>query len=213
MGRFPRGEEAGAIHHAVAQGNGRRRIVFDHRDRTSFELRYARIRRELGWTVHASCLMATHHHGVVETPEPNLGVGMGRLQGGHARWLNERHGWEGHVFRHRFWSRPIEDEAHLFRACLYVVLNPVAAGLCDHPDERPWCSYRGTANGADDAYMAGEERLLGMFGDTPGEARRSYAAVVGSIAERMRACRSADSSALWEVLAQTDAERRAKVPG
>jgi hypothetical protein len=156
--------------------------------------------------------MSTHHHCVVETTAPNLGLGMGRLQGGHARWLNARYGSEGHVFRHRFWSRRVYDNVHLFRACLYVVLNPVAAGLCDHPQEWPWCSYRGTAEGDPDAYAPGERRLLGMFGDTPGEARRAYTKLVGELAENLRASRVSDSKALWAAV-EAEAPRGPKVPG
>jgi REP element-mobilizing transposase RayT len=213
LARLPRGEAAGAIHHAVAQGNGRRRIVVDSRDRVSFGRRYGRIVRELGWIVHSSCLMDTHHHGVIETPEPNLGVGMGRLQGGHARWLNERYATEGSVFRHRFWSRRIEDDGHFFRSCLYVVLNPVAAGLCAHPRDWPWCSYRGTAEGDADAFAPGEERLMSMFGDTVSEARRNYVAVVDGMAESIRMLRIADGTGLWRALAAADTLRGTKVPG
>ena len=157
--------------------------------------------------------MDTHHHAVVQTAEPNLGVGMGWLQGGHARWVNARHGTEGHVFRHRFWSRRIYDDAHLFRACLYVVLNPVAAGVCDHPRDWPWCSYRSTAEGDPAVYEPGERSLLEMFGDTPREARRMYAKVVGDLAENLRALRPKDSRALWTAVRKVETPRPAKVPG
>ena len=90
--------------------------------------------------------MDTHHHAVVQTAEPNLGVGMKRL-GGHSRWLNVRHGGEGASVQHD-WSRRIEDDGWLFRACIYVVLNPVAAGLVQHPRHWPWCSFSATADGA-----------------------------------------------------------------
>ena len=65
--------------------------------------------------------------------------------------------------RIRFWSRRILDDGWLFRACIYVVVNPVAAGLCGHPREWPWCSYRSTAYGDPTAYAPGESRLLGML--------------------------------------------------
>jgi len=210
--RPTRDEEAGATHHAVTQGNGRRRIVEDDRDRRAYVNRFDRVGRELGWIVHASCLMDTHHHGVIETPIPNLGVGMRRIQGGHARWLNVRHGREGHVFRQRFWSRRIFDDGWLLNACLYAVLNPVAAGLCAHPDEWPWCSYAKTAHGDPDLYVHGEERLLGMFGSTPGEARRRYAEVVDEAARSIREHRLADAKALWGRVADvSDSVRRAGV--
>jgi REP element-mobilizing transposase RayT len=42
--------------------------------------RVSRVRRSCGWRVHAYCLMDTHLHAVVETPEPTLGSGMRFLQ-------------------------------------------------------------------------------------------------------------------------------------
>jgi putative transposase len=144
--------------------------------------------------------MDTHHHAVVETPEPNLGLGMRRVQGAHARWLNSRHGGEGHVFRQRFWSRRIEDDAWLFQSCLYVVLNPVAAGACSHPREWPWGSYSITAHGDPNSYRPGEERLLRMFGSTPAEARRRYVAVVDEAVERIVGQRIPDARSLWRSL-------------
>jgi REP element-mobilizing transposase RayT len=195
--RQKRDEGIGAIHHVVPQGNGRRPIVEDDRDRAAYVNRFDRVRCNLEWIVYANCLMDTHHHSVVETPEPNLGLGMKRVQGGHARYLNLRHGGEGHVFRQRFWSRRLLDEASLLNACLYTVLNPVAAGLCGHPIDWPWCSYTATADGDPEQYGPGEDLLLSMFGDSPGEARRRYAEVVAAAAEAIHAERVSRGEALW----------------
>jgi REP-associated tyrosine transposase len=207
MTRLPREEAPGAIHHVVPQGNGRRWIVRDDRDRRAYVNRFDRIARDLGWIVIANSLMDTHHHAVVETPEPNLGVGMKRLQGGHARWLNARHGGEGHVFRQRFWSRRIFDDGWLLQACLYVVLNPVAAGACLHPRAWPWGSYSTTADGDPDAYRPGEERLLRMFGRTPAEARRRYVEVVDDAVRRIAAQPTRGARALWSRLGELAQEQ------
>jgi hypothetical protein len=146
--------------------------------------------------------MDTHHHVVIETEQPNLAVGMRRLLGGHSRWLNVRHGSSGTVFTPHFWSRRIEDDAWLFRACLYVVLNPVAAGLCAHPREWRWCTYRATAEGDPDRFAPGEERLLGMFGTTPFEARRCYADVVDGAVENIIAGQRIAPEELWRAVSR-----------
>ncbi len=202
-----REEGQGAIHHVVPQGNGRRRIVEDDRDRNVYVRRFDRVARELRWSVYASCLMDTHHHAVVETAEPNLGVGLKRVLGGHARWFNERHGREGSVFRQHAWSRRIADEAHLFRACLYAVLNPVAAGARSHPREWRWCSYRATAEGDPEAYVGCEERFLRMFGDSPLEARRNYVKLVDEISENIVASQVPSGRGLWRTIDETSAGR------
>jgi putative transposase len=201
--RRSRSEDEGAVHHVVPQGNAGRPIVRDDRDRHAYTRRFERVARQFQWSISASCLMDTHHHGVVETAEPNLGVGMKRLLGGHSRWLNVRHGSEGSVFRPHYWSRRIEDDGWLFRACLYVVLNPVAAGMCSHPRDWRWCSFSATADGPADAYGPGEERFLGLFGNSPREARPRYAAVVDEMVEVIAARRVRDGRALWHSLGHT----------
>ncbi len=200
MARASRDEGPEAVHHVIPKGSGGRRIVEDDHDRLAYVSRFGRITRELGWLVHTSCLMDTHHHAVLETPCPNLGLGMRRLLGGHSRWLNVRHGASGSVFAPHFWSRRIDDEAWLFQACLYVVLNPVAAGLCEHPRDWRWCSYRATAEGDLGAFAPGEERLLRMFGTTPFEARRCYARVVDDAVRNIIAGRRLATQELWREL-------------
>jgi REP element-mobilizing transposase RayT len=209
--RPPRDEAAGAIHHVIPCGNGDRRIVRDDRDRFAYVTRFAAVSRDLGWLAYATCLLDTHHHAVVETPEPNLGPGLRRLVGGHSRWVNVRYGRTGSVFMPHCWSRRIQDNAWLFRACLYVVLNPVAAGVCDHPAEWPWCSYRTTAEGDPERYAPGEERLLSMFGSTPGEARQCYAQVVQAAADGIRAERRHAAPDLWAELRQLESPVAPKV--
>jgi REP element-mobilizing transposase RayT len=210
MARPPRDEFPGAIHHVIPKGNGGRRIVEDDDDRFAYTARLNRMTRELGWLVHSSCLMDTHHHVVVETPEPNLGVGMKRLLGGHSRWLNIRHQTSGAVFKPHYWSRVVGDDAWLFRACLYVVLNPVAAGLCAHPREWPWCSYRATAEGDPSAWSPGEERLLRMFGKTPFESRRCYADVIDSAAAAIRSA-PCNERELWQALGAIESPHGAAI--
>jgi hypothetical protein len=91
--------------------------------------------------VHASTLLDTHHHAVIETPAADLGRGMGLVLGGHAAWLNRRHDVDGSVFSAHFWSVRVTDPSHFLRASVYSILNPVAAGLVRHPREWLWSSY------------------------------------------------------------------------
>ena len=41
--------------------------------------------------------MENHYHLLVKTPEPNLSLGMQRLNGEFAQWFNWRHGVTGHL--------------------------------------------------------------------------------------------------------------------
>jgi REP element-mobilizing transposase RayT len=143
--RNPRDEFAGAIHHVIARGNAGRAIVDDNDDRRDFVSRLASISGRFGWRVHAYCLMDTHLHAVIETPEPPLGRGMQRLLGGYAYEFNRRHGRYGHLFASRYSAALVESDAHLLELCVYVVLNPVRAGIVERPEDWVWSSYRATA--------------------------------------------------------------------
>jgi hypothetical protein len=67
---------------------------------------------------------------------------MRRLNGGYAHMHNKRHDRTGHLFGDRYRMTFIESERHLAEACRYVDINPVRAGLCGHPADWPWSSYR-----------------------------------------------------------------------
>ena len=125
---------------------------------------------------------------------------MASFTGTSAICVPVRHGRKGSVFAPHYWSRRINDDAWLFRACIYVVLNPVAAGVCRHPSDWPWCSYRRTAEGDPDSYAPGEARLLSMFGRTPREARQCYAKVVDNAVAGILADRSVGPKELWREL-------------
>ncbi len=78
--------------------------------------------------------MSNHYHFALETPEPNLAVGMHWLQTTYATRHNRFRRRHGHLFQGRFKSLLIEDATHLARVVDYIHLNPVRAGMV--PAER-----------------------------------------------------------------------------
>lgn len=194
MPRYPRYEASGATHHVVSQGNGRQPFVLDDGDREAFLGRFRRIAREHDWVVHAESLLDTHHHAVVTTPEPTLGCGMRLVLGGHAAWFNTRHSREGAVFADRFWSR--RAEAHLVRACVYVLVNPVAAGIVSHPRDWPWSNW-------EDLELEGcSPAVEAIAGSTAGFLRLVEDSVV-----RLRATRCSSGREVWAIIGTLDSAR------
>lgn len=134
----------------------------DDLDRVAYLRRFRRVARGHGWQVHADCLLDTHHHAVLTTWEPNLGHGMRLVLGGHAAWFNARYGGSGSLFADRYWSR--RAEAHLVRACIYALVNPVVAGLVDHPSQWRWSSWNEIAErGCSDAIAAATDGTAGFL--------------------------------------------------
>jgi REP-associated tyrosine transposase len=124
--------------HVTARGVDGTAIVRDDDDRLEYlRLAAATVRRH-DWSCYAFCLMTTHVHFILEALQAQMSSGVQWLHGVYAQRFNRRHGRDGHLFGGRFASWVIEDEEHLVNACLYVVANPVRAGLCDNPREWRW---------------------------------------------------------------------------
>ena len=88
-------------------------------------------------------IMSNHLHIVLKTPEPNLARGMQTFLSGYANVWARRHKFSGHVFQGRCRTELIEDETYLWTVTRYVHLNPVRAGIAEHPADWGWSSYPG----------------------------------------------------------------------
>ena len=76
MARPIRLQFAGAVYHVIGRGNARQPIVIDDYDRECFFSVLSSAISRQGGGCHAYCLMDNHYHLLVETPEPNLSMGM-----------------------------------------------------------------------------------------------------------------------------------------
>ena len=142
MARLPRRvfPEYG-LFHATARGAGKIAVFRDDDDRLSFLGLLAYVVHRYGWDCHAFCLMPNHYHLVIETARENMSNGFQRLNGIHAQGFNAKHKRWGHLFGERFWCGALEED-DLERTCLYVMDNPVRAGLCERSSDWPWSACR-----------------------------------------------------------------------
>jgi putative transposase len=163
MTRPLRLELPGGIYHVTSRGNNRGAIVRDDDDRLSWRALLDHVCDRYGWITYAWCLMTNHHHIVIETPLPNLALGMRQLNGRHAQRFNRRHSRSGHVFQARYDAQLVQDDAHLHEAIRYVLLNPVRAGICRHPVEYPWGSYHATVGKTPAPPHLDRRRVLAPF--------------------------------------------------
>jgi putative transposase len=181
----------GAVYHVIARGNAREPIFLDDYDRLAFLEILARVIARFGWLCHAYCLMGNHYHLVIETPKGDLPAGMRQLNGLYAQYFNRRQGRCGHVFEARYRSILVEKESYLLEVCRYVVLNPVRAGLCSHPEQWRWSSYCATAGTAAAEPFLCTDWLLSHFGMTREQAQAGYREFVeegigGALEDRVR---------------------------
>jgi len=97
----------------------------DDSDRIEFGQRLADVHERFGVITHAYCLMTTHFHLLLECPDGALSEAMQRLGSMYTRHVNDRLGRDGAIFRGRFASRLIVDDASLLMACRYIHRNPL----------------------------------------------------------------------------------------
>jgi REP element-mobilizing transposase RayT len=175
MARPLRRELAGGLHHVYARGNDGCHVYRDDLDRTRYLRLLGTVVAHRGWRCLAYCLMTTHVHLLVETPEPNLAVGMHQLHGEFVRAFNKRHGRSGHLFQGRYGSVLVRDDAQLWTTVAYIAANPVEAGICGSAADWRWSSHGAVVGEAVPPPWLDVERLLGHFGGGGGDPRERYA--------------------------------------
>ena len=145
-----------------------------------FLLELADVVAKNGWRCLTFCLMSTHYHFLVQTPETNLANGMWRLNGRYAASFNRRHQAQGHVFAARYWAEPVTRDAHLLEALRYIALNPVRAGIVDRPELWRWGAHRFLLDSTASLGWLAIDDTLSWFGSARGgRSRDRYASFVG----------------------------------
>ena len=74
-----------------------------------------------GLEVHAYALMPNHFHLLVRSVQGNLSRCMQKLLGPYTQELNQRHGWDGPVFRGRFRNQVVSHSEHLQVLVPYIL--------------------------------------------------------------------------------------------
>jgi hypothetical protein len=122
--------------------------------------------------------MHNHVHLLIGTETTNLGAGLRRLHGLHARAFNDRHGRSGHLFQGRYGAVLQASDEQLWHSIAYIARNPVEAGLCGSPEDWPWSSHARVLQGTAPPWLDAT-RLLRCFEGAGGDSRRRYAELVG----------------------------------
>jgi putative transposase len=165
MSRALRDTEAGTFH--VTSHSVRDTALFrNDLDRMRFIRELATATASAGWTCVAYCLMTTHYHLLLDVDDDVLPLGMHALNFRYASAFNARHRTRGHVLERRYSAERIFGAHHLLYAFRYIVRNPVAARLCDLPQEWPWSSYAATVGLAEPQPFVDGSLILEWFGGT-----------------------------------------------
>lgn len=141
MARPRRDFVPGGYYHLVTRGVNGRIVFVDDEDRRRFLALLSLAAHRCSWRIHAWCLMGNHYHLLVEARTGEVSAGVQLLNGRYAQFFNERHDLHGHLWGQRFRVTFVESDAHLERAILYILENPLRAQLVSRADDWTWSGF------------------------------------------------------------------------
>jgi putative transposase len=186
---------AGAPVHVIQRGNNRSACFVSDQDRAFYLFHLSRALERFGCALHAYCLMTNHVH-LLLTPDEEESCGLLMKQVGqlHSQYFNKLYRRSGSLWEGRFRSCLVQCEVYLLTCYCYIELNPVRAGLVQHPGEYRWSSYSVNISGRPEGFITAHPEYLRLGLDRSGRAS-AYASLVRS---------QADCAAFDEIRAATN---------
>ena len=164
MARLARAVIPGLPHHVTQRGNRRQLTFFVGADYDLYKALMAYWCERSGVEIWAYCLMPNHVHLIaVPSSAEALRIAIGEAHRCYTAEINEREGWQGHLWQGRFASFAMDDR-HTLAAARYIELNPVRAKMVSRAEDHPWSSARAHLAGRDDGLVKAGA-LLSRAGD------------------------------------------------
>jgi len=142
MPRTARTVLPGVPHHVILRGNNRRRLFSYPRDYDHWLYLIGRELETGDVALNAFCLMRNHVH-LLATPEEESALSrfIKGVAQRYAQRRNRRLRASGKLFEERYYSKPMQSEAHLALATAYIDLNPVRAAITKTGDGYRWSTF------------------------------------------------------------------------
>ena len=81
------------------------------------------------YILYAYCLMSNHIHLLIREREDTTGIAIKRIASSYVYYYNHKYSRDGHLFRERFKSEPVNDMAYFVTLLRYIHQNPLKAGM------------------------------------------------------------------------------------
>ena len=140
--------------HIIQRGNNRQACFYADQDYQFYLEWLGKYAEETGCAIHSYVLMTNHVH-MLLTPDKAESVGqmMKKLGQRYVQYVNRTYRRSGTLWEGRYRSCLIQDETYLLTCHRYIELNPVRAGMVEHPADYPWSSYRANGQGKDSSII------------------------------------------------------------
>lgn len=130
----------GAFHHIMNRGHGGEDILDGDKNKILFLYYMADASKKLKIKILAYCIMDNHFHLIIENTSGKMSEFVKRFNSIYARYYCKISGRKGYVFQSRFKSTLIEKDAYLVKSIVYLLQNPVRAGVVQNSEDYKWSS-------------------------------------------------------------------------
>ena len=163
MARLPRFVLPGQPQHVIQRGNNRDIIFVSEEDYRFYLEKLQDACQKYGCVIHAYVLMTNHVH-LLMTPDTENSIGkvMQSLGRYYVQYFNYQYKRSGTLWEGRYKAALLDSEQYLLTCYRYIELNPVRAGMVDHPSDYPWSSYHCNALGKKDGLITPHELYQGL---------------------------------------------------
>ena len=93
------------------------------------------------YVLYAYCLMSNHIHLLIREREDTIGMAIKRIASSYVYYYNHKYSRDGHLFRERFKSEPVNDMAYFVILLRYIHQNPVKAGIVNKVNDYEFSSW------------------------------------------------------------------------
>ena len=156
MPRQSRQSSGTGIYHVMMRGINHQNIFEDQEDYYQFittldrmRVRYDDNANPCGTNCiyYAYCLMSNHFHLLIRERDEGVGETVKRIASSYVYYFNKKYGRDGHLFKERFKSEPVNDISYFTVLLRYIHQNPVKAGIVERVKDyeySSWSEYDGT---------------------------------------------------------------------
>ena len=92
-------------------------------------------------TYYAYCLKNNHFHLLIREREESVRETVKRIASSYVYYYNRKYGRDGHLFKERFKSEPVNDMAYFTVLLRYIHQNPVKAGIVQRVKDYEYSSW------------------------------------------------------------------------
>ncbi len=173
MARRARKPSGTGVFHVMMRGINHQNIFEDTEDYYQFINTLDRMRKRYdddgrvcgtNCTYYAYCLMSNHFHLLVKEREEPIGDTVKRIAGSYVYYYNHKYLRDGHLFKERFKSEPVNDMAYFTTLLRYIHQNPVKAGIVERVGDYEYSSWHEYTGEVDpDFQLCNTEMVLGRI--------------------------------------------------